>query len=149
MFIFYCASAYCIYIYCRDKHCCLLNSLCKNRHRDPSSLKNQPMASYFLISGARAALNEREAPGKVVTSVPSKPKKMALSAVFWTPADKNFEYRHLRFWTQFPSLEKISQNTISLFFQRCTGHIFTIEAVLRSQHRKFRRILEILCLQSL
>jgi len=39
------------------------------------------MASYFLISGARAALNEREAPGKVVTSVPSEPKKMAQSAV--------------------------------------------------------------------
>jgi len=38
------------------------------------------------------------------------------------------------FWTQFPSLEKISQNTFLIFFQRCTGHIFTIEAVFRSQH---------------
>jgi len=35
-----------------------------------------------------------------------------------------------------------------MFFQRCTGHIFTIEAVLRSQHRMFRRILRILRFQS-
>jgi len=29
-----------------------------------------------------------------------------------TPDDKNFENRHLHFWTQFSSLEKISQHTI-------------------------------------
>jgi len=65
------------------------------------------------------------------------------------PADKNLKNGDRIFWTQFPSLEKISQNTISLFFLRCMGHIFTIEAVLMSQHRKIRRILEILRLQSL
>jgi len=31
-------------------------------------------------------------------------------------------------------MEKISQNSIWIFFQRCTGHIFTIEAILRWQH---------------
>jgi len=45
-------------------------------------------------------------------SVPSKPEKTALSAPFWMSADNNFENRHLHFWTQFASLEKISQNTI-------------------------------------
>jgi len=55
------------------------------------------MASYFLISGARAALNEREAPGKVVTNVPSKPKKTALSAPFLDASRQNFENRHCHF----------------------------------------------------
>ena len=44
----------------------------------------------------------------------------------WTPTDKNYENRHLQIWTQFLSLQKISQNKISLLFQKCAGHIFTI-----------------------
>ena len=51
----------------------------------------------------------------------------------------------------FPPQEKISQNKISLFFFRFAGHIFTIQAVLRSQlgytavsgEKKFRRSLEL------
>jgi len=61
----------------------------------------------------------------------------------------------LQIWTQFPPQEKISQNKISLFFQKCGGHIFTIQAVLRSEcgytavsgEKKFSRSLEILRLQ--
>ena len=57
------------------------------------------------------------------TSVPSKLKKRHF---FWTPADKNFENRHLQIWTQFPSQKKFSQTTISLLFQRCAEHNLTI-----------------------
>jgi len=46
--------------------------------------------------------------------------------LFWTPANKNFENRHLQIWTQFPSQKKFSQSTISLLFQRCAEHILMI-----------------------
>jgi len=49
---------------------------------------------------------------------------MALSALFWAPADKKFENWHLQIWTQFPSQKKFTQSTILLFFERCAGHSF-------------------------
>jgi len=73
---------------------------------------------------------------------PLRRKKRHFRHFFWMPAKtKILKIDTCIFLTQFPPLEKISQNTISIFFQRCTGHILTIEAVLRSQHRKLRRIL--------
>ena len=81
--------------------------------------------------------------GNVATplySVPSKLKKNGTFGTFFgRQPTKILKIGACIFWTQFPSLEKISQYRISIFFQRCTGHIFTIEAVLRSQYRKFRR----------
>ena len=89
------------------------------------------------------------------TVFPLSRKKRHFRHSFWTPADKNFENRLFQIWTQFLPQEKLSQNKISLFFRKCALHIFTIEAVLRSQHgytavsgeKKFRRSLEILRLQ--
>jgi len=59
----------------------------------------------------------------VLISVPSKLKKLAL---FWTRANKNFENQRMQIWPQFFPQEKISQNKISLFLQKCVLHIFTI-----------------------
>jgi len=61
---------------------------------------------------------------QLTTSVPSKPKQTG--TFFGRQPTKIFENRHLQIWTQFLLLEKISQNKISLFFQKCAGHIFTI-----------------------
>jgi len=65
---------------------------------------------------------------------PRSLKKRHFRHFFWTPADRIFENWHLQIWMQFLPLEKISQNKISLFFQKCAGDIFTIQAVLRTQH---------------
>jgi len=83
----------------------------------------------------------------VFASVPSKLKKNGTFGTFF--GLQPTKTQHLQIWAQFPSLQKISQNTISLFFQRSAGHIFTIKAALKSQNRKFRRNLEILRVQDL
>jgi len=76
-----------------------------HKQSKPSNLPS----SYRPISLTGNACKIKEK--MVVNSVPFKPKKTELSAPF-LPAEQNFENRHLHFWTQFPSLEKISQHTI-------------------------------------
>ena len=60
------------------------------------------------------------------SSASSNPKKTGTFGTFLDASRQKFENRHLQIWTQFPSLEKISQHKILLCFERCAGHIFTI-----------------------
>ena len=88
------------------------------------------------VNGWRGLYRHETMTGNMAAVFPLSRKKRHFWHLFWTPANKNFENRYLHFWTQFPSLEEISQHIIWIFFQRCTGHIFTIKAVLRTQHTK-------------
>jgi len=50
------------------------------------------------------------------------------------PANKNFENRHLHFLDAISFTgENFTKLNLNIFL-RCTGHIFTIEALFRSQH---------------
>ena len=76
-------------------------------------------SSVFLHLSALDCLVRQLTCLVIVGSVPSKPNK---TGTFGTFFGRNFLH-----WSKF-------KNTISIFFQRCMGNIFTIEAVLRSQH---------------
>ena len=83
-------------------------------------------------------------------SDPSKPKKRHFGHLFWTPADKSFENRHLHFLDAIfftgENFTKLNLNIFSKMYGTCFHNWSRFQV---TAYRKFRRSLGILRLQGL